>query len=185
MATSSPKPSPLAPLADTFLGPLFDAFHVDFVPADPQPSWPRWAAATVVALVGSLAADAALVAVGKRIFPSTADFVHFGFADYAKLTVIGVVVAGIAWPVVTRLSSRPRRLFLRMAVAVTLVLLLPDLWIWYQGEPFKGVVVLMAMHLAIAVVTYNALVHIAPAGEAPPPAHRASGPSGPRRGRRG
>ena len=53
MATSSPKPSPLAPLADTFLGPLFDAFHVDFVPADPQPSWPRWAAATVVA-VGTL-----------------------------------------------------------------------------------------------------------------------------------
>lgn len=121
--------------------------------------------ATMVSLAGSLAADAALVVAGESVFPTTEHFVHFQFPDYARLTVIGVVVACIAWPVVTRISSRPRWLFFRMAVVVTVVLLLPDLYIWHQGEPVRAVGVLMLMHLAIALVTYNALVHIAPAGD--------------------
>ena len=166
MPPPPPSPHPLARLADTPLGPLLETLHVDFVPADPQPSWPRWVVASVVALLGSLAADAVLAAGGTRVFPSTAGFVHFRFSDYAKLTVIGVVVACVAWPVVTRLSSRPRWLFLRSAVAVTLVLLLPDVWIWIRGESGRGILVLVAMHLAIAVITYNSLVRIAPAGEA-------------------
>jgi hypothetical protein len=144
---------------------VFARFHVDFVPADPQPSWLRWAVAAVVSVVGSLAADAVLVAAGKAVFPSTEHFVHFQFSDYAKLTVIGVVVACVAWPVVTRISSQPRWLFFRMAVAVTLVLLLPDVYILVQGEPARAVGVLMLMHVAIALVTYNALVRIAPAGD--------------------
>ncbi len=165
MTPDPPSPGPLSGLSDSFLGPLFDACHVDFVPADPQPSWGRWALATVVALVGSLAADAALAAVGKAVFPGTKHFVHFHFADYGKLTVIGVVIACAGWPVVTRLTSRPRWVFLRLAVLVTLVLLLPDLYILVRGVSPRGVLVLVLMHLAIAVVTYNALVRIAPAGE--------------------
>jgi hypothetical protein len=77
--------------------------------------------------------------------------------------VIGVVVACVAWPVVTRVSSAPRWLFFRLAVLVTLVLLLPDLYILHMGEPAKGVAVLMVMHVTIALVTYNLLVHLAPA----------------------
>jgi hypothetical protein len=42
-------------------------------------------------------------------------------------------------------------------------LLLPDLYILHVGEPAKGVAVLMLMHVAIALVTYNLLVHLAPA----------------------
>lgn len=75
-----------------------------------------------------------------------------------------MVVACIGWPVVTRVSSWPRWVFLRAAVAVTVVLLVPDVYIMYIGESVRGVLVLMAMHLAIAVVTYNALVRIAPSG---------------------
>jgi hypothetical protein len=45
---------------------------------------------------------------------------------------------------------------------VTLVLFLPDLYILKQGQPAKAVAVLMLMHLAIALVTYNALVRLAP-----------------------
>ena len=77
--------------------------------------------ATVVALAGSLAADAALVALGTAIFPSTRGYVHFAFGDYAKLTVIGVVVACAAWPVVTRLTSAPRWLSSARPSLVTLV----------------------------------------------------------------
>jgi hypothetical protein len=118
--------------------------------------------ATVVAVAGSLLADAALVAIGQAVFPSTKGYVHFQFPDYAKLTVVGVVVACLAWPVVARISSAPRWLFLRLAVLVTVVLLLPDVWLLLKGEPGLAVLVLMVMHLAIAVVTYNSLVHLTP-----------------------
>ena len=118
--------------------------------------------ATLVSLVGSLAADAALVAIGKAAFPFTKSYVHFRFNDYAKLTIIGVIIACLAWPIVTRISSAPRWLFFRMAIAVTLVLLLPDIYILQQGQPAKAVAVLMCMHVAIALVTYNALVRLAP-----------------------
>jgi hypothetical protein len=148
--------------AQSILDRSLDLVKVDFTPRHRQPSWSRVALATLVALVGSLAADAVLVAIGKAAFPSVKDYGHFAFADYAKLTVIGVVIACLAWPVVTRISSAPRWLFFRLAIAVTLVLLLPDLYIWHQGQPAKGVAVLMCMHLAIALVTYNALVHLAP-----------------------
>ena len=100
--------------------------------------------------------------IGEGIFPSTKGYPHFQFSDYAKLTVIGVIMACIAWPVVVRLSSAPRWLFVRLAVLVTFVLWAPDAWILYQGQPARAVAVLFVMHLAIALVTYNLLVHVAP-----------------------
>jgi hypothetical protein len=118
--------------------------------------------ATVLSVGLSLLADALLVVLGKGVFPSTKGYVHFQFSDYSKLTVIGVIVAGAAWPVVTRLTSAPRWVFVRLAVLVTAVLLLPDLAIWVNGQPGRAVLVLVAMHLAIAIVTYNVLVHVAP-----------------------
>ena len=103
-----------------------------------------------------------LVAIGHQVFPATKGYVHFEFGDYAKLTVIGVLIACAAWPVVTRISSAPRWLFFRLAIVVTLVLFLPDVYIWHQGQPAQAVAVLMAMHVAIALITYNLLVHLAP-----------------------
>lgn len=151
-------------------GPLDRALRlvqVDFAPAHRQPSAVRVAAATALALAGSLAADALLVAAGKAIFPSTRHYPHFQVGDYGKLTVIGGLIACLAWPVVTRISSAPRWLFFRQAIAVTLVLLLPDLYILYLGQPVKAVAVLMLMHLAIGVVTYNCLVRVAAVQEIP------------------
>jgi hypothetical protein len=142
-----------------------DLMRVDLAPGHRQPVAWRVLLATVSSLVGCLAADAILVAIGKAIFPKTSHYGHFQFSDYGKLTVIGVVIACAAWPVVTRLSSAPRWLFFRMAIAVTLVLWLPDLYILYRGQPPDAVAVLMVMHLAIALVTYNLLVNLAPARE--------------------
>ncbi len=136
--------------------------RLDLSPAHRPPQWWRLALATVLSLLGSLGADAALVFVGTRLFPATKGYVHFAFGDYAKLTVIGVLIACAAWPVVARLSSAPRWLFFRLAIAVTLVLFVPDLYIWHQGQPAQAVLVLMAMHVAIALVTYNLLVRLAP-----------------------
>jgi Family of unknown function (DUF6069) len=136
--------------------------RLDFAPQHSQPSALRVLLATVVAIAGSLAADAILVAIGTSVFPATKGYVHFQFSDYGKLTVIGVLIASAAWPVTTRITSAPRWMFLRMAILVTLVLWLPDLYILYLGQPPRAVAVLMVMHLAIAVVSYNVLVHVAP-----------------------
>src|ERR1700730_1750937 len=108
--------------------------RIDFRPRHAPPRISRVALAAVAAVAGSLAADALLVAIGQAVFPGTRGYAHFQFPDYAKLTVIGVIVACAAWPVVTRSSSHPQWLFFR---------------------------------LAIALVTYNLLVRLAPSGPAP------------------
>jgi hypothetical protein len=128
----------------------------------------RLVVATALSIAGSLLADGALVAIGTAVFPSTRGYVHFGFPDYAKLTVVGVLIACVAWLVVTRVSSTPRWLFFRLAIAVTLVLFLPDVWLLLRGAPPEAVGVLVAMHVAVALVTYNALVRVAPARDGSP-----------------
>ena len=152
-------------------------FRVDFAPSARPPSALRVVVALVISVAGSLAADALLVAAGTALFPSTKGYVHFQFHDYAKLTIIGVVIACLAWPVVTRISSAPRWLFFRLAILVTLALWLPDLYILDLGQPGRAVAVLMLMHVAIALVTYNCLVHVAPVRPAAHPHHRGGQPA--------
>jgi hypothetical protein len=137
--------------------------RVELSPQHRMPHPVAVAAGTVLSIGLCLLADALLAKAGTALFPSTRGYVHFQFADYAKLTVIGVVIACLAWPVVVRLSSEPRWVFTRLAVLVTVVLLLPDLYIWLTGQPGRAVLVLVAMHLAIALITYNVLVRVAPA----------------------
>jgi hypothetical protein len=135
--------------------------HLDFAPDHEQPSGGRLVLATIVSIVGSLLADAILVVIAQAVFPGTKGYAHFQFADYAKLAIIGVIIACVAWPITTRITSQPRWMFFRMAVGVTIVLWLPDVYILIKGQPAEAVAVLFVMHVAIAVVTYNALVHLA------------------------
>ena len=118
--------------------------------------------ATVLAVLLSLAACAALVVVGTAVFPATAGYGHYQFADYSKLTIIGVVIASFGWPAACYVSTRARRLYLVMAVLVSIVALAPDAWILYGGASAQAVLVLVWMHFALAVITYLSLVLIAP-----------------------
>ncbi len=160
----------------TVLNVLAAIARIDFHPPHAQPKAFRVLLATVAAIAGSLIADALLVVIGQALFPATRGYAHFQFHDYAKLTVIGVVIACVAWPIVTRVSSDPRWLFLRLAILVTVVLLLPDVYILYRGQPADAVAVLVVMHLAIALVTYNLLVRLAPFGSPSRQARREPGP---------
>lgn len=145
--------------------------HLDLPMGGAQPRLWRWIIATVVAIGLSLGACAALVALGVALFPWTANYDHFGFGDYAKLTLVGVLGAAIGWPIATMLTTKARRLYLWAAIAVTIVSFAPDLWVLRGGQPAAGVAVLAVMHVAVGVVTYLALVLIAPQrrpkGEAP------------------
>ena len=137
--------------------------RVDLAPPHRAPRPVAVAAGTGLSVGLCLLADALLVVAGTRVFPGIRGYDHFRFADYAKLTAIGVIIAGLAWPVVVRLTSDPRWVFARLAVLVTAVLLVPDLYIWLTGQPGRAVLVLAAMHLAIALITYNVMVRVAPA----------------------
>jgi hypothetical protein len=118
--------------------------------------------ASVVALAGSLLVDAALVGLWTGLVPATKSYAHFRLADYATLTVIGVLVACGAWPVTCRICTEPRWLFLRLAILATAVLWIPDVVLIVRHQPVRDVVVLMVLHVAVAAVTYNALVRLAP-----------------------
>lgn len=152
------------PSGSTLTNRLLARFRIELGPSPSyrQPKYSRVVLAAALAIVGSLVADALLVAIGTHAFPSTKGYSHFQFHDYATLTIIGILIGCAAWPIVVRISTAPRWLFFRSAILVTLVLLLPDLVILQQGQPFKAVAFLMLMHLAIGVITYNLLVRLAP-----------------------
>jgi hypothetical protein len=140
---------------------LLRHFRVDFDPP-PGPSTLRFVLAGLVALCGSLLCDVGLVAIGKFLFPITMNNSHFRPEAYVKVTAIGVVVASLGWPIVTRISSAPRWLFLRLAIVLSVVLVLLDVYLLHLGQPRRVVVVLVTMSLAMALVTYQVLVRIAP-----------------------
>ncbi len=144
-----------------FLRPVLAYFHVDFKPRT-SPTWRSVALATVVAVVGSLVADWVLAKIGIALFPKQAHYQHFQFADYSKLTVIGVLGGCAGWPIVTRVSSQAKWLYLRLIILASLVLLLPDVAILVLGQPFDAVMVLVWMHIAIAIVIYASLIVLAP-----------------------
>jgi hypothetical protein len=132
------------------------------------PALRRVAAADLAAAAVSLAADLVLAAVGRAVFTVPASFGKFAFGTYAPLTVLGVAGATAAWRAVTRLSSRPQWLLIRLAALVTALLLIPDfLLLGTPGNPAGPVVILMLMHLAIAAITYLALIKVAPARGGP------------------
>jgi hypothetical protein len=144
--------------------------RLQWSPEHRQPSAGLVLLAAVASILGSLAADAFVVVVGTAILPATSGYGHFRFPDYAKLTVSGVVIASAAWPIVTRVTLAPRWLFFRLAIVVTLVLFLPDVYLLYRRQPADAVGVLMVMHVAIALVAYNLLVRVAPVGVPDAPA---------------
>jgi hypothetical protein len=143
-----------------FAGPA--AFRLDLPRGTAQPSVWRWIVATILAVLASLAACFGLAHFASALDPAIAGYGHFQVGDYAKLTIVGVIGACVGWPVVAWFTSQGRRLYLWLAIAVTLVGLAPDAWILYQGQPAAGVATLVAMHFALAIITYPAMVFLAP-----------------------
>lgn len=135
--------------------------HIDFAPRYEPPSKLRLLVATVLSVATALAFDVLCVHVATATYPPLRRFSHFHVADYATLTVIGVIVACAAWPLVALVSSTPRWLFFRAAVIAVPILWLPDVGLLLAGAPANGVATLMIMHLGISLLTYNALVRVA------------------------
>jgi len=126
------------------------------------PSAPRIAVVTALSILASIGADALLVKLAVSSAPSLRNYSHFRLDDYGLLSLVGIAAAGAAWWLVVRFVTTPRPVFFRLAVVATLALWTPDVWLLIRHEPAGGVLTLAAMHLAIALITYNLLVRAAP-----------------------
>jgi hypothetical protein len=115
-----------------------------------------------VAVLGSLLVCFLLAKLASFADPGIAGYQHFEFSDYSKLTIIGVVAACVGWPIITLFSTSARRIYLWAAIIVVIVSLAPDAWILHLGQPAVGVTTLAAMHVGLGLVTYPAMVFIAP-----------------------
>jgi hypothetical protein len=142
-----------------------DLSRLDFQPRSHLPGALRVVLAGVIAAAGSLIADAILVALGKAAF-APHSFGPFHPSAWVPLTLLGVAGATVGWAILVRVSSEPRWVVLRAAVAVTVVLLLPDVGL-LPNNPTGPVFTLMTMHLAIAIITTASLLHWAPASGTP------------------
>lgn len=136
--------------------------HADLPGRAALPGIGRFVIALVLATALSLAACAVVAAVTTALVPSLAGYDHLRWQDWAKLTLIGIPLACLGWPVAAALWSRARAPFLVLTVLVTVVSFAPDLWILRQGQPAGGVLALIVMHIAVAVVTWPVLVLVAP-----------------------
>ena len=136
--------------------------RVDLSPRHRVPHPAAVLGGTILSVGLCLLADALAVKAGTAVFPATRGYPHFRFG--------GVVIACLAWPAVVRVTRDPRWVFARLAVLVTAVLLLPDLYIWLTGQPGRAVLVLVVMHVLIALITCNVLVRVAPPRPSAPPA---------------
>jgi hypothetical protein len=134
-------------------------------PSTEPPSGIRLLVVTLLAALCSLGANALLVALATHLKPGLKGYAHFRFYDYGTLTVVGVLAAGIAWFIVLRVTSTPRWLLLRVAVLVTVLLWIPDVYLLVRHEPMAAVFTLMGMHVAVALIAYNLLVHLATPSE--------------------
>lgn len=134
----------------------------------PQPL--RLILAAVLAVVVSGLADAALAAIGVSVLSVPAGFTQFQPSAYLTLTVPGVIAASIVWVIVAAKAKEPTALLRRLAIIVVPLTLVADVALLVTGQPPLGVVVLMLMHAAVGVITYQSLIRIAPARLAPQPA---------------
>jgi Family of unknown function (DUF6069) len=139
-----------------------DLTRLDLQRLSNRPGTSRIVLAGLVSVAASVLACVILVAIGKAAFTDGGSFGPFHFGTYAPLAILGVIGATIGWAILVQASSQPRWVLGRAAVAVTVILLIPD-FLLLPTNPTGPVVTLMAMHLAIAVLTYGALLLVAPA----------------------
>lgn len=128
------------------------------------PTGLRVATITAISALASIVVNAALVWLATAFDPPLRHFSHFRLWDYGTLTIVGVAAAGAAWYFATRYLVMPRHTFFRVAVVASLVLWLPDLWLYLKHEPTRAVVFLVIMHATVTLITYNFLVFGAPLG---------------------
>jgi uncharacterized membrane protein YeaQ/YmgE (transglycosylase-associated protein family) len=99
--------------------------------------------------------------LAKALFSVAPTFQPLQVEGFIPSTVIGVTGAVVVFALIMRWAKQPIRLFQRVAVAVLLISLLPDLLLpalqLYPGTTFPEVGALLLMHIATAFICLGIL----------------------------
>ena len=108
----------------------------------------------------------AVVAVAAHAAGASSEFSPLQPSSYVGLTVVGVFAGAAGWAVVRRRSARPRALMPRLAPAVLLASLGPDVMVGVSGQMAGSsggaVGALMVMHLVVAAVAIPTYARVLP-----------------------
>lgn len=113
------------------------------------------AAIVLASLVDAVFAVAALAAGAPD------DFRPLMPGAYIFLTTVGVVAGAIGWAVVRKVSANPEALVRWLAPVLVVVSFIPDFLLFGEGG-VAGVLALLAMHVAVAVIAVIAYRKVMP-----------------------
>jgi len=103
----------------------------------------------------------ALIAVLARTMGAPDGFDPLRFPSYVFPTALGVLAGAIGWGAVRRFSRDPERLLRRLVPSVVVISLVPDFFLFGEGGA-TGVVALLVMHVAVAVIAVPVYRRIMP-----------------------
>ncbi|MGW0820989.1 DUF6069 family protein [Streptomyces sp. NPDC002845] len=103
----------------------------------------------------------ALIAVLARTLGAPEDFDALEPSSYASLTALGVLAGAVGWALIRRFYRNPERLLRRLVPSVVVVSFVPDFFLFDEGE-VTGVVALLVMHVAVAVIAVIAYRRVMP-----------------------
>ncbi len=110
----------------------------------------------LLTVLAAVIANILIALVVKALFPVAPTFLPLQLGSVIVFTVIGVVGAVIVFALIVRWAKHPIRLFQRIAWAVLLVSLIPDVLLpfvgLYPGTTFPEVGALLLMHVATAFI---------------------------------
>ncbi|GGK84859.1 DUF6069 family protein [Streptomyces flaveus] len=110
-------------------------------------------------VVGSLA-DAVLALLALAV-GAPDDFQPLMPGSYIFLTTVGVVAGAIGWAIIRKVSKDPEALMRWLVPTVVVVSFVPDFLLFGEGG-VAGVVALLLMHVAVAVVAVFAYRKVMP-----------------------
>jgi hypothetical protein len=119
--------------------------------------------ATALALIVAIPVDLAIEAFVRQAFAVSAQFEPFQ-GTVAPYTVGGLVLAGIAYALVSRLVRDAARVYIRLAIVALVLSWIPDVALLFINEPgatVPAVASLMVMHAVAAAIVVTLLVKIA------------------------
>jgi hypothetical protein len=119
--------------------------------------------ATAIALVIAVSTDLAIEAFARQAFAVSPQFEPFQ-GTVAPYTAGGLVLAGIAYALVSRLVRDAARVYIRLAIVALVLSWIPDVALLFINEPgatVPAVASLMVMHAVAAAIVVTLLVKIA------------------------
>ncbi|MFC4066559.1 DUF6069 family protein [Actinoplanes subglobosus] len=128
-------------------------------------TWKATLTATGIAVAGGLIINSLIAAAALGLGASD-EFQQLTLPVYGPLTVIGAVIAAVAWRVIVGRSRNARRILRILVPVVLLVSLIPDFLLLASksqpGTTTTGVIALILMHFGVAAVAVPAFQRLMP-----------------------